>query len=368
MEADASTGRCCKSAQESLRRILRGFGSIFQSDTSSDSKSAIELAVTLPSPAAPPRGRNSCVARLESSSNCDLALHYTTENGVATISLGDQASEDVLPWGTKAEEHRLYPELVLALLGALDRIAEDVAVQALVVTASGRFWSNGFDLKWIQQHPDMADALQQVTEVLCARLLKFPKPTVAAVNGHAAAAGAMLLLSFDVKVMNSTKGFCFVPGIDLGLVYSPGMTALMVAKLPQAIRHDFIVFGQRYTAQMLAPHGVVNAAVPAEAVLETAVTMASELKPKAKHPATMARIKETLYHEAIAALECEPDEMLLHPTFTPMGFDALAAGVDRPVARRQNSCAIAQQQVKSDLIKLSQEVITAPGQLGDDRA
>jgi len=46
----------------------------------------------------------------------------------------------------------------------------------------------------------------------------------------------------------------------------------------------------------------------------------------------MACIKETLYHEAIAALECEPDEVIMRPQFVPMGFDAVPVGTDRPGA------------------------------------
>ena len=137
----------------------------------------------------------------------------------------------------------------------------------MVLGATGRFWCNGFDLKWIQQNPTLADPLQQATEALCAKvrglgsvlpdrqrdpvcyglsdssvlgctentpqkkkypspsrfqplfddaheqlpihhhpkILKFQKPTVAAVNGHATAAGAMLLLSCDVKIANEQK-------------------------------------------------------------------------------------------------------------------------------------------------------------------
>merc|ERR1712217_903271 len=108
------------------------------------------------------------------------------------------------------------------------------------------------------------------------------------------------------------------------------MTVLMAAKLPFSLRHDFIVFGERHTAQSLLQHGVVNAIASASEVLATAKQKATELKPKAKHPETMARIKETLYHEAIAALECEPDDMLLNPQFVPMGFLNVPKGTDRP--------------------------------------
>ena len=130
--------------------------------------------------------------------------------------------------------------------------------------------------------------------------------------------------------MNADKGFCIVPGIDLGLVYSPGMSALMTAKLPQRLHRDFIVFGQRFTAKDLEVHGVVDEAVPAEKVMSQAISRAVALKAKAKHPTTMSMIKATLYHEAIASLEVEPDDIMLNPQFVPMGFAVVPAGTDRP--------------------------------------
>lgn len=152
------------------------------------------------------------------------ALSFRVEEGVAIVSLGD-GGDGVDPWGTKQMEHRLNPMSLKKLFDAIDAAERDPEVSALVCTAEGKFFSNGFDLKWIQGNMDKADMLQQGTEALCARLLKFTKPTICAANGHATAAGAMLALSFDVVVMNSERGYCFVPGVDLGLVYSPGMTA-----------------------------------------------------------------------------------------------------------------------------------------------
>jgi enoyl-CoA hydratase/carnithine racemase len=198
-----------------------------------------------------------------------------------------------------------------------------------VLTAEGRYWCNGFDLKWIHAHLENADELQQASELLLARLMQFPMPTFAAVNGHTCAAGAMLMLAMDFSIMNEDKGFVFVPGIDLGLAYSPGMSALMAAKLPIWLHRDFIIYGQRYTAKTLSPHGVVEA-VPAGRVLARTLERAQSLKGKSKHASTMARIKQTLYHEALAALQHHPDIMFLQPESNPMGFENLAVGCDRP--------------------------------------
>ena len=259
------------------------------------------------------------------------ALAYRVEDGIAVLSLGDGDPDRANAWGTLAAEHRIEPHLVLALMGALDAIEHDESAQALVVTAEGKYWCNGFDLRWIHEHLQHADELQQAAELLLARILQFPKPTLAAVNGHACAAGAMLMLAMDFRVMNEDKGFVFVPGIDLGLAYTPGMSALMAAKLPQQLHRDFIIYGQRFTAKTLSPHGVVETA-PAAEVLAQTLERARAVKGKSKHASTMARIKQTLYHEAVAALQHHPDCMFLRPTSNPMGFENLTFGCDRPTS------------------------------------
>lgn len=269
-------------------------------------------------------------ARLKrlASAGFSTPLERRSEDGVCIISLGG-AGDAAHAWGTKAAEHRLYPAAVIALDEALDAAEQDEAVRAVVVTAEGKYFCNGFDLKFLQEHASLMDDVQRATEMLCARILRFPKPTIAAVNGHACAAGAMLMLCFDEVVMNSERGFCFVPGIDLGLTYSPGMSALLSSRLPFALRHGFIVMGERLTALQLAEHHVVKPA-PAARVLTDAVARAVALKPKAAHGHTMSAIKSTLYHEALAALEVEPDAIVVDPTFVPMGFQNLAEGVDKP--------------------------------------
>ena len=295
-----------------------------------------------------PGRKASCVGRLKTStlSNStrdELPLSTTIENegpnfilpfwvdsdGICTVSLGEGGGS-LLPHGTPIAEHRLSPITVLSLYQTIQVISNDPKIKVLIVSASGRYWCNGFDLKYMQKYPECCNDLQKTTEELCALILTMKKVTIAAVNGHAVAAGAMLMLCFDKVIMNNDKGFCFVPGVDLGLVYSYGMTELMKAKLPLTIRHDFIVFGLRYTANTLAPHGVVIP-TPALQVNAKALELANELKQKAKYPDTLGRIKETLYHEAVAALECEVDTRHLQPKFTPMGFGIIPMGKDRPV-------------------------------------
>lgn len=228
-----------------------------------------------------------------------------------------------LPWGTRVLEHRLNGLLIEQVNRALD-VAEAEGVQALVVTGEGKFFCNGMDLQYISAHVAESTKLQTDAELLLSRILSFGVPTVAALNGHFAAAGAMLGLAFDVRVMPSDgKGLFFVPGIDIGLVYSAGMTELMKAKMPQPLWNDVLCFGKRYQCKELLDHGVVNAAPPAVELVPKALEIGKELRSKgkdAKTRETLRGIKQNLYKEAIAVLGQEVQDMgFASGTWDPTG-------------------------------------------------
>ena len=71
------------------------------------------------------------------------------------------------------------------------------------------------DLKWIDANLDKADGLQKTAEKALAKLLTCPVPTVASMAGHATAAGAMLSLACDWRVMGE-RGLFFIPAVELG--------------------------------------------------------------------------------------------------------------------------------------------------------
>jgi enoyl-CoA hydratase/carnithine racemase len=138
---------------------------------------------------------------------------------------------------------------------------------------------------------------------LLARLLAFPAATVAAVNGHAYAGGAMLALACDLRVMRADRGFLCLPEVDLGLPFTVGMTALLRAKMTPTTATAAMVFGARYSASDAVEAGLVHAAVDETKVLATAVQRAGALA--GKNPAAMRTIKERLYAEPMAALRAE---------------------------------------------------------------
>jgi enoyl-CoA hydratase/carnithine racemase len=202
----------------------------------------------------------------------------------------------------EAGENRFNPDTLGAIEAALDGLERSEDPGALVITGEGKFFSNGLDLEWMGAAPPggAEDVLRRV-HVLFAGLLVFPTAVVAAINGHAFAAGAMLALACDARVMREDRGYFCLPEADIGLPFTPGMTALLQARLPAASAHEAMLTARRYGAQDALAAGIVDAAEPAEQVLEAAVERAAALVGKPR--ATVAAIKRGLYGGAVAILE-----------------------------------------------------------------
>jgi enoyl-CoA hydratase/carnithine racemase len=209
---------------------------------------------------------------------------------------------DVTVLRLTAGENRLNPASLDAIEAALDELELGEGPGALVLTGEGKFFSNGLDLDWMATAPPggAEDVLRRV-HALIARLLGFPTATIAAINGHAFAAGAMVALACDARVMRADRGFVCLPEVDLGLPFTPGMTALLSARLPAATAHEALTTGRRYPAEDALPAGLVDEVVPDDRVVPAAVERATALATKPR--ATVAAIKRGLYADVLAVLE-----------------------------------------------------------------
>ncbi len=131
----------------------------------------------------------------------------------------------------------------------------------------------------------------------------MPCATVAACNGHTFAAGAMLAISHDVRLMRSDRGYWCLPEVDLGMPFTPGMNALIPARLPSMTAHEAMVTGRRYTADDAVAAGIVERALPEAQVVPEAVEAARALAGKAGPG--IATIRTTLHAPVLAALAGE---------------------------------------------------------------
>jgi Delta3-Delta2-enoyl-CoA isomerase len=209
------------------------------------------------------------------------------DGDVVILSLGD-------------DENRFGPDRLAELAALLDEVASLPPPIALVTTADGKFFSNGLDLDWLGANPDqMTDYLRSV-QALLVRVLTLPMPTVAAIQGHAFAAGAMLALAHDWRVMRADRGFLCLPEVDLGMPFTIGMDSLIRAKLSPDIALEAMTTGRRYGGVDATAAGAVTRAVDADSVVAEAVELVGTLAAKAG-PA-LGTIKGRMFAAQVAAM------------------------------------------------------------------
>lgn len=196
-------------------------------------------------------------------------------------------------------DNRFNAETIERINASLDEIERGDGPAALVTKASGKIWSNGLDLDYMATLDDFVPFVADVQRIM-ARVLELSMPTVAAIQGHAFAGGAMLALSHDVRVMRRDRGYLCLPEIDLGMPFGAGFSALIGAKVPQPALHRMAVLGERLPAEVAHQLGVVDHTETLDEVLPRAIEIAETLASKAKP--VMTTIRSDYYGGAIAAL------------------------------------------------------------------
>jgi Delta3-Delta2-enoyl-CoA isomerase len=200
-------------------------------------------------------------------------------------------------------ENRLDRDAVRHLHHLLDEVESSPPPRALATVASGKFWCNGFDQDWMAAHPDQIDQLLQDFRDLLARLVTFPVPTVAGLQGHAFAAGAMLALAHDFRVVREDRGYFCLPEIDLRRALSPASIALVQAKVPPPVVPELLIAGRRYGGADAVHAGLASGAAPADDLRARAVELAASLADK--DPPTLAAVKERAYGSIVERLRGE---------------------------------------------------------------
>lgn len=212
-------------------------------------------------------------------------LDYDGE--IAILDLGD-------------DENRFTPEFLDEVDAQLDAILARGA-HGLVTTADSKFYSNGLDLDWLAAHGDQGPWYIDRVQGLLARFLTLPIPTAAAVVGHAFGAGAMLAIAHDYRVMRADRGFFCFPEADIRIPFTPGMAALIQAKLTPQAAVASMTTGRRFGGPDAQAYGLVDATATEGSVTGAATELLRPLG--GKDPGTIGAIKQVMFGAAVQALK-----------------------------------------------------------------
>jgi enoyl-CoA hydratase/carnithine racemase len=213
-----------------------------------------------------------------------MAISLTYEEKIAILDLGD-------------DENRFSPDFLDEFGAHLDEVV-GAGAQGLVTTGGGKFYTNGLDLDWLAANGEQTQ--WYVGRVQGMLILTLPVPTAAAVVGHAFGAGAMLALAHDFRVMRADRGFFCFPEADIRIPFTPGMAALIQAKLTPQAAVASMTTGRRFGGGDAERLGLVDAVAAEGAVTRAAVDLLRPLD--GKDPGTLGAIKQTMFGSAADAL------------------------------------------------------------------
>jgi enoyl-CoA hydratase/carnithine racemase len=226
---------------------------------------------------------------------------YAETGGIATITLNRPDRLNALTFEVYAELRDLFAGLV---------VRDEVKV--VIITGAGRGFCSGGDVQAIigelvdQELPKLLE-FTRMTGALIRNIRVLPKPVIAAVNGVAAGAGAVIALASDFRlaVPHASLAFLFtrvgLAGADMGAAY------LLPRVVGLARATELLFLGDAISAEEAHRIGLVNRIVPADSLLSEARALAERL---VAGPAFALGMTKTLLNQELdtdfgAAIEAE---------------------------------------------------------------
>ena len=210
----------------------------------------------------------------------------------------------VLTFNRPHARNSMTNDLQEALIGALEELSEDNRVGALVVTGSGSAFSAGGDIELMRSLPDLDPdtAVARLREIYPAfiELLRFPAPTIAAINGPAIGGGLGIALLCDIRVAGKSASFS-APFGAIGLPPGMGLTFLLPLVLGHARAIEMLLTSDRWDAAEAYRTGLVSTVVPDEQLMDEAVSLARRIASNA--PLVMRAVTDELRGRVLRGVE-----------------------------------------------------------------
>ena len=209
-----------------------------------------------------------------------MSLRLETRNGIAILAMDNPP------------ENAFNTDMISRFNRFLDDIESDQSLGGVVVTGTGdRFFSSGMDIQYVMKLE--ADALKQFFKDLFTffhRSFLFPKPMVAAVNGHAVASALAFSMCLDYRVMKKEKAVCAFPEIDVSIMPPSGCLAMVKYVVGNRMTDLAFLSGRKFNGPAALGAGMVDELADPAGVVDRAVEVAAELG--AKKPRLYAAYKQ----------------------------------------------------------------------------
>lgn len=184
-------------------------------------------------------------------------LEIDVADRIATVTINRPDKLNVVDAGLHTELSTIFTDL-----------QRDRNVDVVVLTGAGRAFSAGGDIEWMQEaidDPESFDQTRDEAKRIVFSLLDLEKPIIAKVNGHAVGLGATVALFCDV-IFASEKAKIGDPHVSVGFVAGDGGAIIWPQLVGYARAKEFLLTGDLLSAGEAADMGLINHAVPAEAL------------------------------------------------------------------------------------------------------
>src|SRR5215813_9113172 len=174
-------------------------------------------------------------------------IQLSTNDGIAEVRL------------KRGKVNAINEQVVGELSDSLQRLAADPEIRAVILIGDGPFFSFGFDIPEFLSYSQesFSSFLKQFTG-LYTYLFTYPKPLVAALNGHAIAGGCMLALTCDYRIMVSTKAKIGLNEIAFGSSVFAGSVEMLKFLVGARNAHTVLYEGTMYLANAALEVGIID--------------------------------------------------------------------------------------------------------------
>jgi len=187
--------------------------------------------------------------------NDNPLIHLELDGKVAILTMNDG-----LPGSKNC--HNL--DFATRLFSCLEEVEANKEVKSLILTSNDeKNWSQGIDVPWFlgliqkQEFEPLQSFLFTMDQVL-EKLMRFPVPVIAAINGHTFGNGCVLAAACDFRFMRQDRGYVCFPEVDMGIPFLPGLVDVITKAFPKKAFSQMILTGKKYTAKEMHELGVVE--------------------------------------------------------------------------------------------------------------
>jgi len=236
---------------------------------------------------------------------------YLLTKGYETVSIYRDGAAAKLELNRPERMNALNEQLRIDLLAAVEDIARDDGVRAVLLTGAGRAFSSGADLRenraaTADGHPDVYSILTGHYHPIITGIREMPKPVIAAVNGAAAGIGMSLALACDL-VLAAESAYFLLAFVNIGLVPDGGSSLLVPTRIGFARAAELALLGERLGAAKALEWGLINQVWPDAELAGQAEALCSKMAegPTGSYAGTKRQLNQWLYQSMADQLEFE---------------------------------------------------------------